>query len=397
MDIVIIAHFCGDFSEMDNGRFKYIAEILCKNNYVEVITSSFNHTTKSHIRRSSDGLPFKITFIEEPGYRRNVSLSRFGSHRKWGKNLMKYINNREHKPDVVYCAVPSLTGPNLVSKYCEESDIRFIVDVQDLWPEAYRMVVNVPLLSDIAYAPFKSLADGIYKRADAICAVSDTYCRRAAAVNKKVRSTTTVFLGTELETFDRYALRKSDVEKKPGEIWIAYCGTLGSSYDLSCVIDALGLLDNDRITFIVMGDGPKMDVFMNQAREKTVRTRFLGRLSYNEMCSVLACCDMAVNPISHGASQSIINKHADYSAAGLPIINTQENQEYRDLIEEYEMGINCKNNDPLALAKAIRHMMETEEERIRMGQNSRKCAEERFDRNRTYRMLVDTIINNPLS
>ena len=43
MDIVIIADFCGEFAHKDNNRFAYLANILCEENDVEVITSDFNH------------------------------------------------------------------------------------------------------------------------------------------------------------------------------------------------------------------------------------------------------------------------------------------------------------------------------------------------------------------
>lgn len=394
MDIVIISEFCEDFSKSDNDRFLYLAKMLANDsddNNVEIITSSFRHTTKKHRREAVEQWPFKITFIEEPGYPKNVCLKRFQSHHIWGKNVVKYLEQRK-KPDVVYCAVPSLTGPNLVAKLCEKEKIRFVIDVQDLWPEAFQMVVDIPVISDVGFAPFRVLANGIYKRADAICAVSDTYCQRAARVNKMVKDTTTVFLGTELATFDRYAAENPILEKKDGEIWLAYCGTLGSSYDLTCVIDALAELNDERIRFIVMGDGPMMDEFKRHAEEKNVSAEFVGRLTYNAMCSLLKACDITVNPIAHMAAQSIINKHADYVASGLPIVSTQENEEFKGLIDEFQMGFNCSNNDSADLAEKIKILIEDEDMRRQMGRNARRCAEEKFDRSKCYKWLIDKII-----
>ena len=125
------------------------------------------------------------------------------------------------------------------AKYCEKNGIRFVIDIQDLWPEAFQMVFNIPVVSQVIFAPFTFLANGIYKRADGICGVSDTYCERALKVNKKCKKGTTVFLGTELDTFDRYAAGTPIIPDKEGEVRLAYCGTLGASYDLTCVIDAI--------------------------------------------------------------------------------------------------------------------------------------------------------------
>lgn len=90
-----------------------------------------------------------------------------------------------------------------------------------------------------------------------------------------------------------------------------------------------------------MGDGPMMKRFKDYATKLGVNAVFTGRLPYDEMCSVLCNCDITINPIMHGAAQSIINKHADYLSSGLPIINTQESSEFCDLIQEYNCGINC--------------------------------------------------------
>lgn len=392
MNILIIANFTGDFSALDNVRFRYLAEMLAdKGHAVEILSSSFDHETKKQRQLENYNETYKVFWIVEPGYPKNVCLKRFFSHYIWGRNVLKYIKKREKKPDVIYCAVPSLTGPNLVAKYCEEEQIRFVIDVQDLWPEAFQMIVNIPVLSDIAFAPFKALADGIYKRADAICAVSDTYCQRALSVNKKCRDTTTVFLGTELATFDTYAAEKPILEKPDGEIWLAYCGTLGSSYDLTCVIDALALLDDSRIRFIVMGDGPKKTEFEEYAETKKIRVTFTGRLTYNKMCSLLASCDITVNPIVHNSAGSIINKHADYAASGLPVVNTQECEEYRNLVDEYHMGFNCRNNDAGDLAVKLQLLVNDQQLRHEMGKNSRRCAEERFDRKHSYQQLIEQI------
>lgn len=60
------------------------------------------------------------------------------------------------------------------------------------------------------------------------------------------------------------------------------------------------------------------------------------------MVGLLCSCDIAVNPIKKGSAGSIINKVGDYAAAGIPVVNTQENLEYKNILEEYNAGINVK-------------------------------------------------------
>lgn len=389
MDIVIIANFCMDFSETDNGRFSYLASRLSEKNKVEIVTSSFYHVTKKY-RGSIGKKEYKITFLNEPGYKKNVSVKRFFSHFIWGNNVINYLKSRE-KPDVIYCAIPSLTAPYLVSRYCENEKIKFIIDIQDLWPEAFQMILNIPIISNAIFGPLKIIANAIYKRADEIVAVSQTYIDRALSVNRKIKEGHAIFLGTSLEVFDRNSRKKINVNKTKGEIWVAYCGTLGKSYDIKCVIDALCFLNNPNITLIVMGDGPDKEMLIKYANDKNVKCKFYGRLPYDDMCSLLVKCDMTVNPIIKSSVASIINKHADYAASGLPVISTQKSEEYIQLIAEYDMGYSVEPSDVKGVASCIDKLANNEKLRERMGMKSRLCAEEKFDRKNTYNEIIRLI------
>lgn len=122
------------------------------------------------------------------------------------------------------------------------------------------MVFNIPLLSTLVFTPLKIIANKAYKQADEIIAVSDTYVNRAISVNRKCKTGHSVFLGTDLRTFDDN-VKNNLIIRKDNEIWLAYCGTLGSSYDLSIVFNAMRQINNINLKFIVMGDGPSRNEF----------------------------------------------------------------------------------------------------------------------------------------
>ena len=139
-----------------------------------------------------------------------------------------------------------------------------------------------------------------------------------------------------------------------------------------------------------MGDGPLRAKFEREAEEAGVRTEFTGLLPYPDMVRRLCACDIAVNPIAKNAAQSIINKVADYAAAGLPVVNTQQNTEYRKMISTCRAGINC-NGDAAEIADALRALIQDPKLRREYGANNRKLAEERFDRGKTYKKIIDLI------
>jgi glycosyltransferase involved in cell wall biosynthesis len=112
------------------------------------------------------------------------------------------------------------------------------------------------------------------------------------------------------------------------------------------------------------------------------------------MVERLTSCDIAVNPIRKGSAASIINKVGDYAMAGLPVVNSQESLEYRNLIDEYHMGLNCNNEDSVDMKEKLERLVLDEQLRFEMGRNARKCAEEKFDRKISYKKIIELIESN---
>lgn len=396
--IVIIDHFSKTPDEPGNNRFVYLAEMLCSCGYsVEIITTTFSHLKKKQREVSPsvfEMIPYKYTMLPEPGYPRNVCLSRFWSHHVFGKNLARYLETMK-KPDLIFISVPSLDVGTAAGNYCSKFKIPFIVDIQDVWPEAFKLVLKIPVISDVVFWPMTKQANKFYSQADKIIAVSETYKNRGLVANKKDKLGLCVYLGTDLKNFDEGS-KSAMVNKPVDELWISYVGTLGHSYNIEIIIDALNEIAerlDRKVVFHVFGDGPYLERFKKYVADCKVKVVFHGRLDYVTMTGYLTKSDIAVNPIVKGAAQSIINKHADYAAAGLPVVNTQECKEYRMLIEKYNCGINCGVEKVSDVAEALLKLIMDDELRERMGNNSRKMAEERFDRAYTYQKIVKEIQN----
>ena len=159
MKILMLANFVTFPWEGGNSRFTYILDKLdCQKNQVELVTSKFRHGIKSYRElpfNEINKLDYKITLLDEPGYKKNVSLKRFYSHFILSKKLKRYLSQLDYQPDVIYCAVPSLDFAKEAAKYAQKYHIKFIIDIQDIWPEAFQMVFNIPIISNIIFYPFK--------------------------------------------------------------------------------------------------------------------------------------------------------------------------------------------------------------------------------------------------
>lgn len=105
-------------------------------------------------------------------------------------------------------------------------------------------------------------------------------------------------------------------------------------------------------------------------------------------------CDMVLNPIIAGTASSVINKVGDYAAMGIAVVNTQDNMEYRELVEKYNAGFNSVPENSESIAECIEKLYLDKKLCSEMGKNNRKMFNDLFDRSKTYKIIVDCIERN---
>lgn len=392
MRIKIISNFPGSLDGSYTDRFVYLAKMMHdRGNEVELIASDFCHDNKKEREtKVCDMYPFKITLLHEEPYIRNVSLQRLKSHYAWGKRVEKYLNTI-NKPNAIYCAIPSLTASKAVANYCKKKRVKFIVDLQDLWPEAFAMAVPNKLIQQF-FLPMKWYADASYRAADLAVAVSETYVRRILTVNKKLSSGLSVYLGNDGNEFD-IGKKEYHLERTDDEFVIGYIGNMSTSYDIPMVFDALAKVTKrnniaKQIRFVLIGGGVDEEKFKEYGKRVYPNHTFMGKKNYQEMAGMVSDCDIVVNPIIKGSVASIINKVGDYALSGVPVINTQESEEYRKLVETYHCGINCRCGNSDDVADAIERLLNDPELRKSMSEGQKRLGKEKFDRRYTYSKIV---------
>ena len=167
---------------------------------------------------------------------------------------------------------------------------------------------------------------------------------------------------------------------------------MGYSYDIKLAIDAIKCAEeknlSKKVKFIGMGRGPLLEEYKDYAEKSGISYEFTGALDYEVMVGRMCSCDAVINCLRPGAAQSITNKVGDYALSGLPVINTQENLEYRKLVEDWNCGINCECGDVQDTANAIEKLVNNPSLCEEMGRNSRRLGEMKFDRRMTYLDIV---------
>lgn len=382
-------------------RFRFLANLLSEEGFdVTLVTTSFQHWDKAHrdtTRACYRAYPFRIVFIDEPGYRKNLDLKRMRSHKIASRNMREFFEasfaDDPRAFDLIYCEIP----PNDVARTCAEAAVAhgvpFVADVNDLWPEAMRMVVDVPVLSDIAFRPFARDAARVYQLLSAAVGTSDEYASRPAQDRTEPYPHATVYVGNDLSAFDEGArANASEIVKPDHELWVSYAGTLGASYDIATLIEAACLIDPALgVRVKILGDGPDRERLEALAAEKGAPVDFLGYTAYPLMAAYLTASDIVVNSLVKGAAQSIVTKIGDYLASASAMINTGESPEFRAKVDSDGFGVNVEPGDPRALADAIERLAADPDLRAAMSATARRIAESEFDQRASYRTIVDLI------
>lgn len=382
----------------ENGytRFRFLSEYLAANGYqVDLITTSFQHWAKAQRdlqRVKEDKYAFSLRFIEEPGYKKNIDLRRIWSHHIAAKNLKKMLQ-QDGDYDLIYCEIPPNDVALVAAEFAREKRIPFVVDVNDLWPEAMRMVLDVPVISDILFYPFLRDARKVYNLCSGVVGTSDEYAARPFKHRREDIPKITVYVGNELSVFDQGAEDHMDEVQKPeGEFWVTYAGTIGTSYDIRTMVLAADVLKErgyDNIHMKILGGGPLKEELEELASTLKGNVDFVGYAPYEKMAAYLKKSDILVNSFVKKAPQSIVTKIGDYLAAGKPMINTCSSPEFRGKVETDGFGINIEAEDKIILADAILELYKDEGKRARMGERARQIAQEQFDRPYAYRKILE--------
>lgn len=384
--------------ESGYSRSHYISKYLAEAGFkVDFIVGSFNHFAKQQKVQSHDTslLPYNVIELSNPSYTKNVSFARWKSIGVFAKNLGLFLKNHNTTYDCIINMIPPAEVGLKCINYCKGHNIPYIIDLNDLWPEAMKMAIKNKVLWYIFTTPIRIAANKVYKAADGIIGTSNTYTNRPLEVNKKNPLTATVYVGTDIDAFDKGAKENDEIViKNKNEFWVTYAGTLGTSYDIHTLMKAGGILKQrgyKDIKIMILGDGPLRNAFEETGKQCGCNCVYTGYTKYECMAAYLKKSDILINSFVRKAPQSIVNKIGDYLSAGKPMINTCSDQEFRDMVERLNFGENVIAEDEVALANLIEKMYNDSVLRIKYGTNARKIAEIEFDRKIAYQKIVKLV------
>lgn len=287
--------------------------------------------------------------------------------------------------DVMYVWHPPLTVGVSAWIIAKLKRVRFVYDVQDLWPESALAsgLLRPGRLVDALYR----LADWVYARAPRILVVSAAaaeHLRRRGVPAEKIAVAPH---WVDTAPFERESSRDVRAEFGwAGRFVVMFAGNLGLVQGLDTVIEAAALLRDRRdILFVLVGDGSdrvRLEAIVKQQQLSNVQ--FAGRHPAEDMPDFLRAADALVVHLrpSEIADHAVPTKILSYLASARPVIGAATGAA-AEVVREADAGILCQPGDARALADAVTTLAAMPPaRRVELGSNGRAFLHAHFEKQR---------------
>lgn len=360
LNILIISVF-GKVREESNDRVNNLYD-FSPFKRKKIVTTDFSHHNKA--KREGDDIR-NVDYLSVPEYSKNLSIKRIWSHWVFAIKLHFYLKKLSHKPDIIYCVLPTPSSGYIAGLYAKKHKITFVTDIIDVWPDGLFPISSTFNKFKLIFKPWEFLSAKVYRLSDFICAANRSYAKIARQYVRNI-PVKHFYLGTSFDKDDT-SINASKIIKPDGEIWIAYGGNLGHLYDFDLMID--GTVEAAKITqkklrFLLIGGG----VLENELRQKltmvnNIKYTVTGNVGYNEFMDYLHNCDICLNIFKSNSLISMSYKLYDYFAAKSFVMNNLIG-DADEIIDEFDVGYTVdQTNFSSKLAQAIEMLPEFEKQK----------------------------------
>lgn len=350
----IISHYAGGPSFCPRIPDYLLAEYLMRQGYeVLVFASSAVHNTELNFiqdnavskREMVDGVPF--VFVRTRSYEKK--LDRVFNMTDFYFNLMKCYKDYE-KPDVVIAAMPQplscLAGRKIAKKY----NVPYITSIVDLWPLSIVEYADFSKSNPVIKALYQ-FEKWVYKKSDELVFtwegaydyIVDQGWDQIVPRSKFHYINIGVNLKEFYQNLNQYTLDDPDLEDETFKVM--YCGSVRTANDIDTVVSCAKRLNEegyqDKITFIIYGDGPDREVLIKRCQEENIpNVIFKGHIDKKYIPYCLSKSNLNILNLKPASTQKYgnsSNKLFEYFAAGKPVVANIDEGKY-PIISRYQCG-----------------------------------------------------------
>ena len=226
-----------------------------------------------------------------------------------------------------------------------------------------------------AFAPLLSL---VLRRCSAIIVGSRAYIETSAVLCARRNLCRVIPFGIRTDAFEHPdAARVAELRRRYGERIVLAVGRLIYYKGFEHLVRAMA---DVRATALVAGDGPLGSVLAAEAAQLGVADRvvLLGRVNEDDLKACYHACDVFVLPsVERSEAFGIVQLEA--MACGRPVVNTRLDSAVPHVSLDGLTGLTVPPRDPVALAAALRALLDDPARRATMGAAARRRVHEEFN------------------
>jgi len=308
-----------------------------------------------------------------------------------------YVGLRIKSVDLVYATSTPLTVgiTAMAIKWLRRKT--FVFEVRDQWPEVPEelgIIKNKFLIKILLW--FERF---IYKHSSAIVAVSVGMAEDIIEIAGEAKPVYVIPNGADLDLF-RPDISESAIRQEKDwdeKLVLLHAGAMGKVTGLDFIIDvALKLKDYPDILFVLIGQGFKKAALESRVKELGLaNVEILPSVPKQQLPAILAGVDVVMAIIGKFPimeKQASLNKFYDGLSAGKCVLLNYYGWQGQ-LIDDNNAGFGCKLCDVDDFVEKVLYLNSHRNQLAEMGQNARRIAEEKFDRDNLAMQALEIIIS----
>jgi len=326
-------------------------------------------------------------------------LRRRRQEKQIGMSVVKEIEN--YQPNVLIASNVPLDTLQLISKYCQQRNIRFIFWVQDFYGIAIQKILRkkLLLLGEMIGQYYISLERKLLKSSNHIILIAEDFRKILSQMRIRNDNITVIPNWSPIEEIP--------VEKKEND-WsralqlnnkfcFIYTGTLGLKHNPQLLLDlAISFQQNDEVRIVVISEGLGAEFLCKKKNELHLETLILLPFQpFDVLSKVMGTADVLVSILEKDAGIfSVPSKILTYLCAqrALLVSVPQENLSAK-IVNENKCGIVVSPDNVRDFILSAEKLYEDKLLRETMGINARNYAEKHFTIDTIFKKFFH-IINN---
>jgi len=309
------------------------------------------------------------------------------SYLSFAFSLLMIGSFRIPKSDLMLCYSPPLTVAAMTALIAMFRRVKFILNIQDMWPDT--LIASGSVDKDSKITNFiEFFAKWVYSQTEYIVVLSEGFKNH---MEKKYQvGNKTLYIPNlthQLESTSKGV--DTGVKTKLGisdeDFIILYAGNMGPAQQLDVIIDAVGRLSSlSSVKVLLLGDGVSEEGLKKKVETQGVsKIIFAGRVPSSDVATYYNMADALILHLKQNDLFKITIPHKiiSYLEAGKPIISAVSG-EVNSIVERSKSGLICESGNVEAIAECI-EKMETlsSTDRLKLGKNGRSFYKQNFSRN----------------